>query len=401
MIVCVAGRNDIAVDVIKQLLKIIDKNQIKVITSKKDEGKNFFQSSFKNFCELKGLQNVQLEDVYEIEDLVFFSLEFDEIIKPDRFKSKKLYNIHFSLLPKYKGMYTSAWPILNGESCTGVSLHEIDAGIDTGDIIAQVKFNIEITDTAKTLYLKYIKEGTSLVNSFLEKILYGDYKKIKQNQYSSTYFDKYSIDYSNLKINFKATAYQIQNQIRAFSFRDYQLPEVHGYKIRQSVLLNNKSIQKPGAIVQDNKEFLIISSIDYNLKLYKDYFEEFCLACQYNDLIKVTDLFKFIPDIEEKNRNGWNSLIIAVYNNSLGVAEFLLNKGANVNATNYNGTSVLMYAKTAALKEKSIQILDLVLKYEPLIEHKDYKGKNVLDYTEDEDINIYKYLLKHQNDRIS
>jgi methionyl-tRNA formyltransferase len=104
-------------------------------------------------------------------------LEFDEIIKSDRFKSKKLYNIHFSLLPKFNGMYTFAWPILSSENCTGVSLHEVDAGIDTGDIVAQVKFNIEITDTARTLYLKYIKEGTSLVNSFLEKILYGFTKK--------------------------------------------------------------------------------------------------------------------------------------------------------------------------------------------------------------------------------
>ena len=59
-----------------------------------------------------------------------------EIIKTKNFKSNKLFNLHFSLLPSYKGMHTSAFPILNGEKYSGVTIHKIDNGIDTGDIIA-------------------------------------------------------------------------------------------------------------------------------------------------------------------------------------------------------------------------------------------------------------------------
>lgn len=73
------------------------------------------------------------------DDLIFISLEFDKIVNPDLFKDARLYNIHFSLLPSYKGMYTSAIPILNGEEMVGVTFHEIDKGIDTGNIIAQKK----------------------------------------------------------------------------------------------------------------------------------------------------------------------------------------------------------------------------------------------------------------------
>ena len=69
-------------------------------------------------------------------------IEFDQIIKPTEFRSNRLFNIHFSYLPEFKGMYTSAIPILQGSTHTGVTLHGIDQGIDTGPIIAQEKFEI-------------------------------------------------------------------------------------------------------------------------------------------------------------------------------------------------------------------------------------------------------------------
>ena len=59
---------------------------------------------------------------------------------PKNFLNARLYNIHFSYLPAYKGMFTSALPIKNGEVDSGVTLHKIESGIDTGDIIDQIKF---------------------------------------------------------------------------------------------------------------------------------------------------------------------------------------------------------------------------------------------------------------------
>ena len=76
-------------------------------------------------------------------DLLFMSVEYDRIIKPALFASSRLYNVHFSLLPKYRGCNTAVWPILNGEAEHGVTLHEIDAGIDSGPIVAQRSFPID------------------------------------------------------------------------------------------------------------------------------------------------------------------------------------------------------------------------------------------------------------------
>ncbi|MBQ8080233.1 MAG: hypothetical protein IJ236_09800 [Oscillospiraceae bacterium] len=73
--------------------------------------------------------------MYDTEDLIFLSAEFDRLIRPDKFRSQELYNIHFSLLPRYKGCYTSVHPLLHGDTTTGVTFHRIRRGIDTGEII--------------------------------------------------------------------------------------------------------------------------------------------------------------------------------------------------------------------------------------------------------------------------
>ena len=112
-----------------------------------------------------GIETKTLEDIYSIENLIFLSLEFDRIVNPNKFKSNKLFNIHFSLLPKYKGMFTSIIPILNNEKTTGVTFHKIDKGIDTGEIIAQKEFEIALFDNARDIY----HNGILLVKQCLEK----------------------------------------------------------------------------------------------------------------------------------------------------------------------------------------------------------------------------------------
>ncbi len=87
-------------------------------------------------------------------------------------------------------MYTSAWPILNGEEKSGVTLHCIDSGIDTGDIIDQISFQLEENETAKSLYLKYIRFGTELVIKNLPSLIAGNFVKSKQSAKKSTYYSK-------------------------------------------------------------------------------------------------------------------------------------------------------------------------------------------------------------------
>ena len=164
--ICIAGKNSIAIKGLEYCLKKHSKSEIVFLPNSLDDGIDKWQKSFKRYGEKNGLEEVSISKLYEIENLIFFSLEFSDLISTKKFKSKKLFNIHFSLLPSYKGMYTSAHPLLNGEVKSGVTIHRINDGIDTGDIIDQIEFKIDINDTARDLYLKYLKYSEKLfINS--------------------------------------------------------------------------------------------------------------------------------------------------------------------------------------------------------------------------------------------
>ena len=149
---CIGGKNNITVNVLEYARTAFPDVRIVCIPDRCDDGVNKWQRSVIDYCKNTGIEIVSLEDVYEIEDLVFVSTEFDRIIKPEKFKSSNLYNIHFSLLPKYKGMFTSVLPILNGDEKSGVTFHRIRAGIDTGEIIDQLSFEIKHDWNSLDLY---------------------------------------------------------------------------------------------------------------------------------------------------------------------------------------------------------------------------------------------------------
>ena len=143
-----------------------------------------------------------------IGDIVFFSIEFDFIIRPSNFKSNKLFNIHFSKLPEYKGMFTSIMPILHGKTHSGVTLHAIDQGIDTGDIIDQVCFEIKGL-TSRKLYEKFLFFGTELFKKNFKKICSNSYERFQQPSLNSSYFSRKTINFNDIEIICNQTANQI------------------------------------------------------------------------------------------------------------------------------------------------------------------------------------------------
>ena len=147
--ICIAGKNNIAVDVLKFVKDNYSQFDIFAICDACDDGQDTWQKSLRKHAHLMGVSEITLEVAQSMEDLLFISTEYDKIIKPSRFKTKELYNAHFSLLPKYKGMHICLLHILNGEHLGGVTFHKMDAGIDTGDIISQRKFNIDEHDSAR------------------------------------------------------------------------------------------------------------------------------------------------------------------------------------------------------------------------------------------------------------
>ena len=390
MLVCIAGKNDIAVNVLDYIFNyrdILNKLDILCIVNKSDKGENNWQRSLKFECEKRKIKLVSLEDIYNIENLVFLSLEFDKIIDPEKFFSNQLYNLHFSLLPKYKGMYTSILPILNNEKETGVTLHRIDEGIDTGEIIAQRRIPIEKDDNSYAVYKKLIASGTELVISYLPDLLFNKCSSIPQQQENSTYFSKNAIDFSQIEINVFQTAWQVFNQVRAFAFRPYQLITFCGFKILKCKVLESKSKFRPGTVLEQNSDFIKIATIDYDILLFRDQFNVLLSAIRDFDNKKAVSILKNREYIFEKEEHGWNALIVATYVNNKEIFYYLLELGADIHEKNNNGTNLLMYAKDNYKQTNDSEIFDFLMKNGLDIYERDYYGKTLVDYCKLEKIN--------------
>ena len=259
-IICIAGKNSIAVNATQYLLKKlnIDKKFIRAMINSNDAGIDSWQPSFQKYALENQIQIITLEQAYTIKNLIFISLEFDKIIKPSSFKTKYLYNMHFSLLPKYKGMYTAILPLINGESKGGVTFHLIDEGIDTGDIVDYKAYAIDINDTARDLYFKNLKYSFELFKKVIKDVLNGSVKTKRQSHLGASYYSKKAINFENIDIDFNKSSFEIHNQIRAFIFPEYQLPKIDNKEIYKCILTNEKI--KKRKITE--KERFIISGID-------------------------------------------------------------------------------------------------------------------------------------------
>lgn len=394
MKVIIAGKNNIAVDVTNWILNNRKNIEILAVCNGTDNGEDGFQRSFKKFCNNASIPIISLNEAYSINDACFISLEFDKIVKPDNFSHKNIINIHFSYLPKYKGMYTSAWPILNAEKESGVTLHKIDHGIDTGDVIDQRAFVLSSSETANSLYLKYIKHGTELVIANFDRIINEQYEATKQSGINSSYYSKKTINYANLEIDFNKTAYEILNQIKAFTFRSYQLVKVENENVFHGEILKSKSLEKPGFILENSSERFVIATIDYDLVLYKDNFSTILDACKDKDVNVISKLVRHESVLLEKNNLGWSPIIVAAYHGNMAIIKWLVQKGADINDCNYKGTTVGMYYKDfmkrsgdySGLKE----LIDLGLNLFLL----DYNGLTVFDYLDKyEDKELIEYMM--------
>ena len=312
--------------------------------------------------------------------LHFFSVEFDRIVVPEKFVDAEIYNIHFSLLPRYKGVYTSVWPILNGDTETGVTLHRMNSGIDTGPLIHQVIIPIDINDTSRTIYHACLKVGYDVLRSYIPKLVASPMNGVAQAMTGSTYYGPKSIDYANLAIDLRQTAFQVHNAVRAFSFQEYQLPSILGRRVRASCPTSCVSQAKPGTVVDEDADSFTLSTIDFNLHLTKDYSLELMHAVEQDNTARVLALTPHVPNLEIRNRRGWSPLMIAAYANDLPVVMTLLDAGADINAINKKGTSVLMYAKSAAIRTKDLEVMQYLLSQGADHTITDVTGKSVLDY---------------------
>jgi len=147
---------------------------------------------------------------------LLLSFYFREMIQARFLELPRLgaYNLHGSLLPRYRGRAPINWVLVKGEAETGVTLHAMTPKPDDGDILAQARIPIDWDDTALTLTLKAARAGRSLVREIVPRIAEGSATRILQKDLGpSTYFGGRKPQDSRL--DFGMTTLEAFNQIRA------------------------------------------------------------------------------------------------------------------------------------------------------------------------------------------
>ena len=123
------------------------------------------------------------------------------------------YNLHGSLLPKYRGRAPVNWMLANGEREAGATLHHMVARADAGDIVAQRAVEITDDDTALTLYRKIVPIGASLIREYHPQIASGTALRRAQDLTQGSYFGRRSPD--DGRIDWSWPARRIFNLVRA------------------------------------------------------------------------------------------------------------------------------------------------------------------------------------------
>ena len=163
-------------------------------------------------------------------------------------------NVHASLLPKYRGAGPIQWAILNGESETGTTTMFMGEGLDTGDMLEQVKTPIGENETADELYTRLSKMGAETLLVTLQKLEADALLRTPQDDSLSCYAP--ILDKSLCPLDFNKTAREIHNQIRGLSSWPAATTTYKGkrLKVYESRLVTQSG--EPGEIL-DSKRFIV------------------------------------------------------------------------------------------------------------------------------------------------
>ena len=178
------------------------------------------------YCENRGIslintRSVRTEDfIAQFEELdydLIVSAHFQRILPPRIFRRARFgaLNLHPSLLPKYRGMSPQHWPIILGDAETGVTVHSIDDGVDTGRIMRQVRIPMEPEIYIHQLQIKFLSVYRTIMVEAVERLFFGESGE-EQPATDISYFPK--IQDSDMEIKDEMDVTNAYSLIRAFSF---------------------------------------------------------------------------------------------------------------------------------------------------------------------------------------
>jgi methionyl-tRNA formyltransferase len=272
------GTPDFAVPSLKTLVNS-DHDVVGVVTAPDKErgrGRKISWTAVKKYAvenELKVLQPEKLKDPNFIGDLKVLNGDLFVIVAyrilPEEIYSippKGAFNLHASLLPKYRGAAPIQWALINGEKETGVTTFFLQKKVDTGDMIIQEKIDIEPYDNLESLHDKLSELGAKVVLDTVNLIDKNEATTISQNNELATPAPK--IDKETGQIDWHKSAEDIHNLIRGLSPYPgaYFIKNGKTYKIYESSI---KELELAPGEIRENKKEIVVGCGDKSISILK------------------------------------------------------------------------------------------------------------------------------------
>ncbi len=163
------------------------------------------------------------------------------------------FNIHPSLLPRWRGASPIQRPIMEGDKKTGITIIKMDKGLDSGDMICQESFDLSGSETYATLSKKFSDMGAEILVKTLKELGKGNISFTKQDDSLTTYAKK--IEKSECEIDWKKSAVEIERNIRGLngSLGAYFMHNGEKIKIFSAEILDFDSSENLAGKILDNK----------------------------------------------------------------------------------------------------------------------------------------------------
>ncbi len=168
-------------------------------------------------------------------------------------------NVHGSLLPRWRGAAPIQRAIEAGDDKTGVSIMQMDLGLDTGDVWSETEIKITEQTTSELLHNEMQEVGANLLIETIPKIFLASKKPMPQSEIGETYAKK--LTKQEAQINWNETAEIICRKIRAFN----PVPVAHTqantgvrFRIFSATKIDNHSDKSNGTVISEDKQGVIV-----------------------------------------------------------------------------------------------------------------------------------------------
>lgn len=176
-------------------------------------------------------------------------------------------NVHGSLLPRWRGAAPIQRSLWAGDTETGVTIMQMDVGLDTGDMLYKLACPITAEDTSGTLYDKLANLGPQGLIETLKQLAAGIAKPVVQDEALVTHAQKLSKE--EARIDWSLPAAQLERCIRAFNPWPMSWIEIDGQpvKVWQASVIDVATTAEPGTIIEATKQGIQVATSDGVLNL--------------------------------------------------------------------------------------------------------------------------------------